>query len=91
MANARQYPYNEGEESVPAMSTLVIQISGMHCDACVQAVHERLEALPGVTSVSVEVGAASVDFSETGPTKRDVFDAIRQAGRFEIAGFNEQP
>lgn len=35
--------------------TKTISIEGMHCQHCVAAVNEALQAVPGVTSVSVSL------------------------------------
>lgn len=42
------------------MATVDLQISKMHCGACVRRVSQTLNALPGTHANSVAVGAASV-------------------------------
>ena len=40
------------------MATLTMQIQGMHCESCVDAVQEALLRFPGVTFASVGLGEA---------------------------------
>ena len=55
-----------------------IQISGMHCQACVRRVQKAIEALPDAKLKNVEVGSAEVDIE---PQRESaVIDAIRKAG-----------
>jgi copper chaperone len=72
------------------MSATAIEVIGMTCAHCVQAVTEELTALPGVTGVDVElrVGAASIvvitSRSELDPEA--VSAAIDEAGYTVAAG-----
>lgn len=40
----------------PVPESLTLRISGMHCAVCVQSVEKALAGLPGITSVSVNLG-----------------------------------
>ncbi len=40
------------------MSQVVLRIDGMHCGACVRRVTQTLQAVPGVQTEEVRVGAA---------------------------------
>jgi copper chaperone len=68
------------------MSTSTFQVSGMTCDHCARAVSAELEALPGVTEVSVDVsgGVVTVHADET-PDLAAVRSAVGEAG-YELVG-----
>lgn len=70
---------------------VTIEITGMHCDHCVRAVEGSLGGVPGVESCRVEVGLAEVTVDAAAVDKADLIAAIRDAGRFEIAGFTSSP
>lgn len=69
------------------MKTLTIEITGMHCRACVQNIQRALQATAGVQRAQTEMGQAAVTYDESAVDKSGVLDAIRQAGEFEVAGF----
>ena len=62
------------------MKTLKLEVSGMSCGHCVQAVREALEGVPGVKVENVQVGSASVAFDEQQATVGDLVDAVYNAG-----------
>jgi copper chaperone len=62
------------------MKTLKLEVSGMSCGHCVQAVKDALGAVPGVKVESVSVGSASVSFDESKATVGDLVDAVYNAG-----------
>ena len=62
------------------MKTLKLEVSGMSCGHCVQAVRQALEGVPGVKVESVQVGSASVAFDEQQATVGDLVDAVYNAG-----------
>jgi copper chaperone len=66
--------------------TQTFQVSGMTCDHCVHAVTEELQALPGVTTVEVDLaaGTATVDSTRT-LTDDEVSDALDEAGAYALA------
>lgn len=71
--------------------TLKITIGGMHCQACVQAVHSALSRVEGVRVCAASLGAAEVTIDEQVATKTELFDAIRGAGPFNVEGFSVLP
>ncbi len=71
------------------MTTQTFSVTGMTCDHCVRAVTEELQALDGVTRVSVDLhpGAAShvtVD-AEREVADAEVADALDEAGAYALA------
>jgi copper chaperone len=60
-------------------------VTGMTCDHCVQAVSGELAALPGVDSVTVDLGSGAVTVSSGAPlADADVRAAVDEAG-YELA------
>jgi copper chaperone CopZ len=60
-------------------------VTGMTCDHCVQAVSGELAALPGVDSVTVDLGSGAVTVSSAAPlADADVRAAVDEAG-YELA------
>jgi Cu+-exporting ATPase len=59
-----------------------LQIEGMTCDHCVKRVTSALEALEGVDSVTVdlETGQATVEYDASTVGRRDMADAVEDAG-----------
>lgn len=64
-----------------------IQVTGMHCEACVRAIEDALDELAGVRDREVEVGKVRVDYDAPQISRPALLEAIRQAGDFGIAGF----
>jgi copper chaperone CopZ len=62
------------------MKQLKLEVSGMTCGHCVNAVRDALGNLPGVKVESVSVGSATVSIDETNTTIGDLIDAIGDAG-----------
>ncbi|ASU83213.1 copper chaperone [Nocardiopsis gilva YIM 90087] len=68
------------------MATTTITVSGMTCGHCEKAVKEELGALPGVTSVGVDLESGRVSIESEAPlTDEQLAAAIDEAG-YEIAG-----
>jgi len=65
-----------------------LEITGMHCEHCVQSVRRALLGLPGLSECQVDVGRATLAIDETKCFKAEVFAAVRAAGGFDIAGFS---
>ncbi len=60
-------------------------VTGMTCDHCVQAVSGEFAALPGVDSVTVDLGSGAVTVSSAAPlADADVRAAVDEAG-YELA------
>ena len=62
------------------MKQLELEVAGMSCGHCVNAVREALAAVPGVIVEGVNIGTASVSFDETKATVGDLVDAVSEAG-----------
>lgn len=62
------------------MAKVTLQIEGMSCGHCVNAVTVALHRLPGVVVASVQVGQAEVQVAEGGPTPEVIAEAVRAAG-----------
>ncbi len=67
------------------MTTLAMQITGMSCGHCVQAVRKALEAVPGVSVNSVTIGAADVTFDDSTTTPAEIQQAVEDEG-YAVAG-----
>ncbi len=55
-----------------------IEISGMHCQACVARVRKALEKVDGANVREVEVGSAQLDLDPA--RKNEALQAIEKAG-----------
>ena len=67
------------------MREIELAIQGMNCGHCVKAVERALDALPGVASREVKVGAARVAFDDAKTSPEALAAAIREEG-FQVAG-----
>jgi len=57
-----------------------IKIEGMSCMHCVGRVKKALDGLKGLHAADVQIGLAKVTFDEKTLTKRDIEQAIVNAG-----------
>jgi copper chaperone CopZ len=64
-------------------SEQTINISGMHCGACVNRVTKALKNVPGVEVEQVEVGSARVRIDDAQTGRKELEEAIRKIG-FEV-------
>ena len=62
------------------MKELKLEVAGMSCGHCVNAVREALISVPGVKVESVSIGSATVAFDEAKATVGDLVDAVSDAG-----------
>lgn len=62
------------------MKTATVQIDGMSCGHCLNAVNRALAALPGVALESVQMGRASLRYDESVITPDAIRDAVAAAG-----------
>ena len=62
------------------MDRMTMQIDGMSCMHCVNAVREALAELPGVDVERVDVGSATVAYDPAQTPKNELLDAVRDAG-----------
>ena len=61
-------------------------VSGMTCGHCVRHVTEEVSALPGVTSVVVELGdGAMIVESDQAIAFADIEQAVEEAGDYQVA------
>ncbi|MBB6172664.1 copper chaperone CopZ [Nocardiopsis mwathae] len=68
------------------MAATTITVSGMTCGHCEKAVTEELVALPGVTSVSVDLESGRVSVESEAPLTDDQLAAAIDEAGYEIAG-----
>ncbi len=66
-----------------------VEITGMHCPACQEAIETAVAPLPGVTHCEIRPGEAVLEFDETRTPVARVLESIRGAGPFDIASFNK--
>jgi len=57
-----------------------IKISGMSCQHCVASVKKALEALPGISAVTVDLSNGSASFANNGVAREDIKKAISKIG-----------
>jgi copper chaperone CopZ len=68
-----------------------INISGMHCQSCVERVRTALQGLPAVVITKVEVGSLEVDFDESKANISSVLGAIRSVEGLDVTAFRTAP
>ena len=62
------------------MERLDLEIEGMSCGHCVNAVTDALKRLPGVDVERVTIGAAAVLFDPAKTTADRIIDAVNDEG-----------
>jgi copper chaperone CopZ len=62
------------------MQSLTLQVEGMSCGHCLNAVSQALGRLPGVTVESVRVGRAELSFDPGVTTPARIQEAVEEAG-----------
>jgi copper chaperone len=62
---------------------LTLNISGMHCDACVRRVTAALEKVPGIVVEDVKVGTARLRIPDGQADTEAIHAAVRKTG-FEV-------
>jgi copper chaperone len=68
------------------MTEATYSVTGMTCDHCVRAVRAEVEKVPGVTSVSVDLGAGRLTLQSDQPVDpASVRAAVEEAG-YEVTG-----
>jgi copper chaperone len=72
------------------MVSVTYQVSGMTCEHCVRAVTAELNAVAGVTGVTVDLvpgGTSAVTVSSEAPLAgQDVAAALGEAGGYRLSG-----
>lgn len=69
---------------------LSIEISGMHCEACVDVLQRAMGKLDGVAGCDVRIGSAVVQYDDAVCNRADILSAVRSAGAFEVNGFTTE-
>jgi len=63
-----------------SMQTQTLDIDGMHCEHCVEAVREALESVRGLSVERVEIGAAEVAHDPDAVTSEQLAAVLDEAG-----------
>jgi copper chaperone len=83
---ASRVRHREPREKGTTVSTSTVIVTGMTCNHCVASVSEEIGAIPGVTSVDVDLATGKVVIdSTTDLDPRAVADAVEEAG-YSVAG-----
>jgi copper chaperone CopZ len=61
-------------------SELALQITGMHCNGCVNSLSKALQRVDSVEVKQVAIGSATVAFDPARATEQDIFRAVEKAG-----------
>lgn len=62
------------------MESLTLQVDGMSCGHCLNAVNQALGRIPGVTIESVRIGRAELRFDPGVTTPAQIREAVEEAG-----------
>ncbi len=62
------------------MQPLILQITGMSCGHCLNAVSTALSRLPGVTLRTVRMGRAELNYDPAATTPELIATAVADAG-----------
>ncbi|MGY1622762.1 heavy-metal-associated domain-containing protein [Geodermatophilus sp. SYSU D00965] len=68
------------------MSTATYTVVGMTCNHCVTAVTEEVSAVPGVTTVDVDLASGGLTVTTTEPVDEGAVRAAVEEAGYEIAG-----
>ncbi len=72
------------------MSLQTVQVTGLTCEDCANAVREQVAALPGVTDVTVRLApgaTSSVSVSADAPlSDEQLRSALQEAGDYQLVG-----
>ncbi len=72
------------------MKWLEVQISGMHCAGCANAIRQAVDRVEGVASCEVRLNQARVSFDGERCGIAEIVAAIRGSGAFEVTGFSTE-
>jgi copper chaperone len=67
------------------MAEISLKIEGMSCQHCVMRVKKALDAVDGVVSSEVEIGAAKITYDENRTDKEKITQAINETG-YKVVG-----
>lgn len=73
------------------MSMVTLQIEGMTCGHCLRAVQQALQAIPGATVQTVQMGRAVVETTADGPTGEALAALVTDAGYRATADVVDAP
>ena len=62
------------------MTELTLHIEGMSCGHCLNAVNKALAGLPGVETISVQIGRANLRYDESQADPARISQAVSAAG-----------
>ena len=68
------------------MTEATYSVTGMTCDHCVRAVRAEVGKVPGVASVSVDLGAAQITVVSEQPLEAAAVRAAVEEAGYELAG-----
>ncbi len=68
------------------MSTTTYTVVGMTCGHCVDAVTEEVSAVPGVTTVDVDLASGGLTVTSTEPVDDDAVRAAVEEAGYSVAG-----
>ena len=68
------------------MSTTSYTVVGMTCGHCVNAVTEEVSAVPGVTTVDVDLASGGLTVTRTEPVDDDAVRAAVEEAGYSVAG-----
>jgi len=66
-------------------SELALQITGMHCNGCVNSLSKALQRVDSVEVKQAAIGSATVAFDPARATEQDIIRAVEKAG-FQARG-----
>ena len=68
------------------MSTATYTVVGMTCGHCVDAVTEEVSAVPGVTTVDVDLASGGLSVTSAEPVDDDAVRAAVEEAGYQVAG-----
>ena len=68
------------------MSTTSYTVVGMTCGHCVDAVTEEVSAVPGVTTIDVDLTSGGLTVTSTEPLDDDAVRAAVEEAGYSVAG-----
>jgi len=72
--------------SVPSPAEVILVVSGMSCQHCVNAVHDALVELPEVQEAQVDLDSGTVRVTGVGLDPAALAQAVEEAGYEAVAG-----
>ncbi len=77
---------SEGAGAPASGTTMTYTVEGMTCNHCVNAVTEEVEALPGVTSATVDLESGQLVVISDAPVDFDrIVEAVAEAGDYTVS------